>query len=126
MIGGASLSIRKRTVCCIIGTRPEAIKMAPVIIRLRESQLLEPFVLATGQHTEMLSQALDFFGINPDKDLAIMRKNQSLDYVTSSVIEKVGHVLDDLRPFFVLVHATRQQPWRPHWPLFTGGSGWDT
>ncbi len=79
--------------------------MAPVIIRLRESQLLEPFVLATGQHTEMLSQALDFFGINPDKDLAIMRKNQSLDYVTSSVIEKVGHVLDDLRPFFVLVHG---------------------
>ncbi len=105
MIGGASLSFSKRTVCCIIGTRPEAIKMAPVILRLRRSNLLSPFVLATGQHTEMLSQALDFFGITPDRDLAVMRENQSLDYLTSSVLEKVGHVLDELRPFFVLVHG---------------------
>lgn len=95
----------KGTVCCVIGTRPEAIKMAPVILKLRESASLAPFVLATGQHIGMMRQSLDFFGIEPDVDLALMKESQSLDYITSKVLEGVGKVLDELRPFFVLVHG---------------------
>ena len=89
----------------MIGTRPEAIKMAPVILKLRESASLAPFVLATGQHTGMMRQSLDFFGIEPDVDLALMKESQSLDYITSKVLEGVGKVLDELQPFFVLVHG---------------------
>lgn len=95
----------KGVVCCVIGTRPEAIKMAPVILKLRESALLEPYVLATGQHTSMMRQPLDFFGIEPNKDLALMKENQSLDYLTSRVLEEVGEVLEEIKPFFVLVHG---------------------
>lgn len=95
----------KAIACCIAGTRPEAIKMAPVILELRKSRLLEPFVLATGQHTDMLRQALDFFDITADVDLAIMKANQNLDYITASVLEKVGRVLDEIKPFIVLVHG---------------------
>jgi len=99
------MSNKKALVCCVVGTRPEAIKMAPVILELYKSSLLEPFVLATGQHTDMLRQALDFFGIVSDRDLALMKANQSLDYITASVLEKVGEVLDEIRPFIVLVHG---------------------
>ena len=95
----------KGVVCCVIGTRPEAIKMAPVILKLKESALLEPYVLATGQHTSMMRQPLDFFGIEPNKDLALMKENQSLDYLTSRVLEEVGEVLEEIKPFFVLVHG---------------------
>lgn len=95
----------KGIVCCIIGTRPEAIKMAPVILALRKSTLLSPYVLATGQHSCMMRQPLDFFGIEPDRDLAIMKEGQSLDYITSKVILEVGEILGDLKPFFVLVHG---------------------
>lgn len=95
----------KVVACCIVGTRPEAIKMAPVILELQKSRLMEPFLLATGQHTDMLRQALDFFGITADRNLAIMKANQSLDYITASVLEKVGQTLDAIKPFIVLVHG---------------------
>ena len=96
---------QKGLVCCVIGTRPEAIKMAPLIKELMKSKTIKPFVLATGQHTDMLRQALDFFGITADRDLAIMKASQTLDYITSSVLQKVGEVLDEIDPFFVLVHG---------------------
>lgn len=99
------MSDPRAIVCCIVGTRPEAIKMAPVILELHKSRSLEPFVLATGQHTDMLKQALDFFGIAPDRNLSIMKESQSLDYITSAVLEKVGEVLDEIKPFVVLVHG---------------------
>ncbi len=99
------MSIPKAIVCCVVGTRPEAIKMAPVILELQKSLSVEPFVLATGQHSDMLHQALDFFGITPDRDLAIMKANQSLDYITASVLERVGETLDEIKPFIVLVHG---------------------
>ncbi len=102
---GDSLNTSKAIVCCVVGTRPEAIKMAPVILELKKSSILVPFLLATGQHTDMLHQALDFFGIQADKDLSVMKENQSLDYITASVLQKVGEVLDDLKPSMVLVHG---------------------
>jgi len=92
------------TICCIIGTRPEAIKMAPVILRLKERGL-SCFVLATGQHTDLLTQALRTFNITPDRDLSIMRERQSLDYITSAVLTKAGEALDDVKPKVVLVHG---------------------
>lgn len=92
------------TVCCIIGTRPEAIKMAPVILKLKERGL-SCFVLATGQHTDLLTQALRTFNITPDRDLSIMRERQSLDYITSAVLTKAGEALDDVKPKVVLVHG---------------------
>ncbi|MGB4027453.1 MAG: UDP-N-acetylglucosamine 2-epimerase (non-hydrolyzing) [Acetomicrobium sp.] len=92
------------TICCIIGTRPEAIKMAPVILKLKERGL-PCFVLATGQHTDLLTQALKTFNITPDCNLSIMKKKQSLDYITSAVLTKVGCVLDEIKPEIVLVHG---------------------
>ena len=95
----------KGVVCCVIGTRPEAIKMAPVILKLKESALLAPYVLAARQLNSMMRPPLDVFGIEPDKDLALMKENQSLDYLTSRVLEEVGEVLEEIKPFFVLVHG---------------------
>jgi UDP-N-acetylglucosamine 2-epimerase (non-hydrolysing) len=88
----------------VIGTRPEAIKMAPVIIGLRGAGF-EVKVVSTGQHTDMLRQALGFFGLAPDADLAIMRRAQSLDYITSSALSGVGELLDADRPDAILVHG---------------------
>jgi len=96
---------RKHPICCVVGTRPEAIKMAPVIRILSGKTWATPFVLATGQHTDMLHQALSYFGIRADRDLSIMKENQTLDYVTSSVLVKVGEVLDEIKPSLVLVHG---------------------
>ncbi len=92
-------------IICVVGTRPEAIKMAPVIKRFQLSKEFECRVLATGQHTDMLDQALSHFGILPDFNLKIMREKQSLDYLTSSVLEGVGQVLDKEHPDMVLVHG---------------------
>ena len=92
------------TICCIVGTRPEAIKMAPVILKLRERKL-NCFVLATGQHTDLLTQALRTFDITPDRNLSIMRERQSLDYITSAVLAKTGETLDEMKPKVVLVHG---------------------
>mgnify|MGYP000942073642 FL=1 len=61
-------------VVCVVGTRPEAIKMAPVVLALREDPRFEPFLLATGQHAQMLYQALEPFGLVPDVDLRIMKE----------------------------------------------------
>jgi len=92
-------------VVCVVGTRPEAIKMAPVVIALRERGSFDVVLLATGQHSQMLYQALAPFQLTPHADLGIMRERQSLDYVTSAVLQGVGDFLDDCRPAAVLVHG---------------------
>ena len=89
----------------VIGTRPEAIKMAPVVKELRKRDKFSARVISTGQHTDMLRQALSFFALSPDADLAIMKRVQSLDYITSSVITGVGELFDSERPDAVLVHG---------------------
>lgn len=89
----------------VIGTRPEAIKMAPVINELRKRSEISVRVIATGQHTDMLVQALSFFGIEADCDLNIMRERQSLDYITASVLTGVGTLFDESAPDVVLVHG---------------------
>jgi UDP-N-acetylglucosamine 2-epimerase (non-hydrolysing) len=94
-----------RKIDVVIGTRPEAIKMAPVILELRGREDFSVRVVATGQHTEMLSQALGYFSLSADVNLGIMKNRQSLDYITSSVLVGVGEIFDADRPDAVLVHG---------------------
>ncbi|MBT3768008.1 MAG: UDP-N-acetylglucosamine 2-epimerase (non-hydrolyzing) [Rhodospirillales bacterium] len=90
---------------CVFGTRPEAIKMAPVVKALREASEVEGLVCVTAQHRQMLDQVLNLFEITPDVDLDIMRPNQDLAHITTAVLEGVGSVLDNLKPDRVLVHG---------------------
>jgi UDP-N-acetylglucosamine 2-epimerase (non-hydrolysing) len=95
----------KMKIDIVIGTRPEAIKMSPVIRELKGRGDFAVRVIATGQHTDMLTQALAFFGLRPDIDLRVMKDRQSLDHITSSVLEGVGRALDEDKPDAVLVHG---------------------
>lgn len=94
-----------RKVLCIVGTRPEAIKMAPVINALRAEQDIECRVLATAQHRGMLDQVLEFFDIKPDLDLDIMRPNQSLSALTARLLVELDGVLESEKPDVVLAQG---------------------
>ena len=89
----------------IFGTRPEAIKMAPVVKALTEAEDFESVVCVSGQHREMLDQVLKLFEISADHDLNIMRPGQDLFGVTSKILEGMGEVLRAVRPDRVLVHG---------------------
>lgn len=92
-------------VLSVFGTRPEAIKMAPVVRRLAADARFESRVCVTGQHREMLDQVLGVFGIRPDHDLAVMRPGQDLFDVTSAALLGLRDVLRTERPDVVLVHG---------------------
>lgn len=89
----------------VFGTRPEAIKMCPLVLTLKKDPSIDVRVCVTGQHRQMLDQVLEIFGIVPDHDLAIMRPGQTLGLITTSVIEKMEPVLDEEQPDIVLVHG---------------------
>ena len=95
----------KKTVVCVVGTRPEAIKMAPVVMALREQNYFYTKILATGQHAAMLDQALGHFKLTADVNLHIMKDRQSLDHITSSVLTGAGAYFDETNPAAVLVHG---------------------
>ena len=78
----------KKTVVCVVGTRPEAIKMAPVVIALRKQDYFDTKILATGQHAAMLDQALGHFRLTADLNLHIMKDRQSLDHNLITIVEK--------------------------------------
>ena len=92
-------------VLSVFGTRPEAIKMAPVVMALAEAGGVEARVCVTAQHRDMLDQVLGLFDIRPDYDLDIMREAQDLTHITSAVLAGLEPVLDDFRPDRVLVHG---------------------
>jgi UDP-N-acetylglucosamine 2-epimerase (non-hydrolysing) len=92
-------------VLTVFGTRPEAIKMAPVVQALKRSAELQPVVCVTGQHREILDQMLGVFGIAADHDLNIMRPNQTLDGLTAAAITALGPVLDQERPDWLVVQG---------------------
>ncbi len=94
-----------KKVLCVIGTRPEAIKMAPVVRALARDPDIRPIVCATGQHREMLRDALSMFSIAPDIDLDLMRPRQTLAHVTSAVLDALDRVLHETSPDFVLVQG---------------------
>jgi UDP-N-acetylglucosamine 2-epimerase (non-hydrolysing) len=89
----------------IFGTRPEAIKMAPVIKQIAADPSMVPVIVVTGQHRTMLQQVLDIFDIHPDYDLKIMGKQQTLSEITSRVILGLDEILTEERPDLVLVHG---------------------
>ncbi|WP_428718132.1 non-hydrolyzing UDP-N-acetylglucosamine 2-epimerase [Undibacterium curvum] len=94
-----------KKILCVVGTRPEAIKMAPVILALQAEKQFEVRVLATAQHRQMLDQVLDFFGIKADIDLDLMRPNQSLSSLTSRLLMEMDTVLNSEKPDVVLVQG---------------------
>lgn len=95
----------KTRVLVVFGTRPEAIKMAPVVNVLRQGSGYDVRVCVTGQHREMLDQVLAFFSIEPDFDLDIMRPGQDLYDITSAVLAGVRDVLRQWHPHYVFVHG---------------------
>lgn len=92
-------------VMSVFGTRPEAIKMCPLVKELGKSEEIESIVCLTGQHREMLQQVIDIFGIDVKYNLDIMQPKQTLTTITTSVLEKIETVLKEEKPDIVLVHG---------------------
>lgn len=92
-------------VLTIFGTRPEAIKMCPLIIQLKKTDQIECIVCLTGQHREMLRQVMDIFAVREDYNLNIMRKEQSLTSITVDILNGLEAVLDQEKPDLILVHG---------------------
>lgn len=94
-----------KKIMTIFGTRPEAIKMAPLVKELEENGNLDPIVVITAQHREMLDSVLETFEIKPDYDLDIMEKKQTLSQITTKVITKLEEVIQEEKPDMILVHG---------------------
>ncbi len=92
-------------VLTVFGTRPEAIKMCPLVLKLQENKEIESVVCLTGQHKEMLYQVMEAFGVKEDYNLEIMKNRQTLTTITTSILEKIEPVLRDEKPDIVLVHG---------------------
>lgn len=89
----------------VFGTRPEAIKMAPLVLEFLKNDKFETKICVTAQHREMLDQVLEFFEIVPDYDLDLMRPNQNLYALTATIIQNMKAVLDEFKPDYVYVHG---------------------
>jgi len=96
---------KKIKIMPIFGTRPEAIKMAPVIAELNKTPEFETIVVVTAQHREMLDQVLELFRISTAYDLNIMSNGQTLSQITARVLEGMDAILESVRPDMVLVHG---------------------
>ncbi|GAE94494.1 UDP-N-acetylglucosamine 2-epimerase [Gracilibacillus boraciitolerans JCM 21714] len=94
-----------KKILVVFGTRPEAIKMCPLVKELETRKTLEIVVCVTGQHKEMLQQVLNVFDIEPDYNLSIMKDKQTLFDVTTRILEKMKDVLEETKPDVVLVHG---------------------
>ena len=95
----------KIKVMTVFGTRPEAIKMAPLVLALQADERFEAITTVTAQHREMLDQVLEIFKIVPDYDLNIMHKEQTLTEITANVLTKLDQVIKAVRPDIILVHG---------------------
>ena len=94
-----------KTIMLVFGTRPEAIKMCPLVNELRLRNNIKTVVCVTGQHRQMLDQVLEAFDVIPDYDLSIMKDKQTLFDILVSILEKIKNVLEEVRPDIVLVHG---------------------
>lgn len=97
--------MKGKKILCALGTRPEAIKMAPIILRMKSDPSIELTVLSLGQHRELLKQMLDLFGIVPDIDLHIMQENQTLPQLTANLAVPLDETLARVSPDFVLAEG---------------------
>ncbi len=94
-----------KTVMLVFGTRPEAIKMCPLVNELKSRKNINTVVCVTGQHRQMLDQVLNAFNVVPDYDLSIMKDKQTLFDITTNILNNIGQVLDQVKPDVVLVHG---------------------
>ena len=94
-----------KTVMLVFGTRPEAIKMCPLVNELKTRKNLKTVVCVTGQHRQMLDQVLEAFHVEPDYDLSIMKDRQTLFDVTTNILNRIKDVLEEVKPDVVLVHG---------------------
>ena len=94
-----------KKIMLVFGTRPEAIKMCPLVNELKTRKELETVVCVTGQHRQMLDQVLEAFQVEPDYDLSIMKDRQTLFDVTTNILNKIKEVLEKEKPNVVLVHG---------------------
>ena len=94
-----------KTVLVVFGTRPEAIKMCPLVNELKKRREIKTLVCVSGQHREMLNSVLDCFGVVPDYDLSVMKKAQSLFDISVNIMNGIKDILADIRPDIVLVHG---------------------
>ena len=97
--------MQKIKVLSVFGTRPEAIKMCPLIKELHSREEIESIVCVTGQHRQMLDQVLDIFKVKPDFDLQLMKERQSLTTITTGVLQQLEEILMKTMPDIVLVHG---------------------
>lgn len=97
--------MNKIKVMSIFGTRPEAIKMAPLVKELEKSKYIDSSVCVTAQHREMLDQVLELFDINPEFDMDIMKNKQTLTGITTRVLDGLEKVFEDVKPDMILVHG---------------------
>ena len=94
-----------KKVMLVFGTRPEAIKMCPLVNELKARKEIKTLVCVTGQHRQMLDQVLEAFGVVPDYDLSIMKEKQTLFDITTNILNRIKEVLEKERPEVVLVHG---------------------
>ena len=94
-----------KTIMLVFGTRPEAIKMCPLVNELKTRKGIKTIVCVTGQHRQMLDQVLDVFGVTPDYDLSIMKDKQTLFDITTNILSGIKSVLEEVKPDVVLVHG---------------------
>lgn len=94
-----------KTIMLVFGTRPEAIKMCPLVNEIKSRKNLKTIVCVTGQHRQMLDQVLNAFNVIPDYDLSIMKEGQTLFDITTNILNKIGLILDEVKPNVVLVHG---------------------
>lgn len=95
----------KKKIMAVFGTRPEAIKMCPLVQELKTRKNIDAIVCVTGQHREMLDQVLETFNVIPDYDLSIMKNKQTLFDVTINILDRMRGVLEEVKPDIVLVHG---------------------
>lgn len=95
----------KKKIISVFGTRPEAIKMAPLVKEIEKNQYMESVLVVTAQHREMLDQVLELFDLKPDYDLDIMKANQSLTDITANVLKGLEKIFEEEKPDLVLVHG---------------------
>ena len=94
-----------KTIMLVFGTRPEAIKMCPLVNELKTRDNINTVVCVTGQHQQMLDMVLDTFNVVPDYNLSIMKQGQTLFDITTNILNSIGNVLDEAKPDVVLVHG---------------------
>lgn len=94
-----------KKILAVFGTRPEAVKMCPLLLELKRREQFETYFCSTGQHREMIAPVLDIFGVFPDFDLEIMQKGQTLFDITQKTLDGLRGVMEKVRPDVVLVHG---------------------